>query len=79
MEDKIKIKDTTIKGTEIVLWKNFTKNPSRVNYNITISKKGMLFLAISSINKKNLSFMVAKYDSVVEWINFMMTNEAEVD
>lgn len=79
MVDKIKIKDTTIKGTEIVLWKNFTKTPSKVNYSITLSKKGMLFLSVSSINKKDLSFMVAKYDSLIEWVNFMMTNEAEVD
>ncbi len=77
MEDKIKVLEKTIKDTEIILWKNFTKNPSRTNYNITVSKKGMMYLSVSSINKTDLSFTVAKYNSIIEWINFMIGNEVD--
>jgi hypothetical protein len=68
MNDKIKIRESTIQETDIILWKNFTKDPSKINYNITISKKGVMFLAVSSIRKTDLSYMISKYESILEWI-----------
>ena len=72
MKDKMKIRETIIKDTEIVLWKNFSKRPEDNNYNITLSKKGILFLSVATINKKDLSYTVAKYNSILEWLNFMV-------
>jgi hypothetical protein len=69
MKDKIKIRESTIQETDIILWKNFTKNPSKTNYNITISKKGVMFLAVSSIRKTDLSYMISKYESILEWVS----------
>jgi hypothetical protein len=69
MNDKIKIRESTIQETDIILWKNFTKDPSKINYNITISKKGVMFLAVSSIRKTDLSYMISKYESILEWVS----------
>ena len=77
MKDKIKIRETIIKGTEIVLWKNFTKDPLKNNYNITVSKKDMMFISVSSINKRDLSYIISKYESILAWINFMLDSDEE--
>ena len=75
MVEKIKLKETNVKDTDIILWKNIAKNPDNNSYSITISKKNLVFISVSAVNRKNLTFMVAKYDSIIEWVNFLMLPE----
>lgn len=78
MNDKLKIRETIIKDTEIILWKNFNKNPENNNYNITIALKGVVYLTVSTINKKDLNAISSKYDSVISWLNYMVGVEEDV-
>lgn len=75
MFERIKIREKTLKDTDIILWKNLNKNPDNLTYNITISKKGMMFLSVSCMNKRDLSAMSSKYDAIIEWIEYLIKND----
>lgn len=69
--DKRAIRTTVIKDTEVTLWKNYNKKNNNDTYSITLSKKGMVYITVATINIRDLSYMIAKYDSVIEWCNYM--------
>lgn len=77
MKSKVKIKEETIEGTRITLWKNIPKRVSKMSYNITLAKKGELFLSVSSRNKRDLDSMVSKFEDIVSWLLSIVSSKEE--
>lgn len=73
--DKVVIREKEIKGTKITLWKNINKYEENNSYNISISKRDMIYVSIMCQNRRSLPDAISKYESIIEWIDFMMNGE----
>ena len=68
--DKIVVREKEVKGTRITLWKNINKFDN--SYNISISKKDMVYMSIVCQNKRSLPDAISKYDSILEWVDYLV-------
>ena len=76
MNQRLVIKKETVKSTVITLWKNVAKDPRNTNYSITISNPQFTFISVSSIHKKDLTYMTLKYHSIAGLIKFLAEEES---
>lgn len=74
MNNRVAIKEEIIKGTIVTLWKNTAKDQKSLTYNVTISKPDMAFISVSSIYKKDLSYVTEKYNRIIDLINFLVNS-----